>query len=131
VGQCPGVGIPFHVTHHQIENVMKYYYDCPVSAAYMAKHFGVQFDNGDSFKSACECAHLTDCSELPFYIHPDSLPIFEAQVGDFCRMSRPIIGAPELRTDIYDYWAGGALYECEHIIQRNNRPFIMPKRVVA
>lgn len=52
------------------------FYKDPLKAAFIAKKFGVQFDSGDSLKSAIEVADL-ETTSIPFYIHPDSHETFE------------------------------------------------------
>ena len=82
----------------------RYYYDDPLAAAWMAKHFGMLFDftemrngyrddteDGDyglkpkkawsrikSWKTLCEIGKHAKF----FYIHPDSLSILEPEMGD-------------------------------------------------
>jgi hypothetical protein len=79
---------------------MRYFYTCPIEAAYMAKNFSMKFLK-PSIKNVggkivpCEwpandwetdffCSSQSDCDweSGPFYIHHDSLPIFEPQEGD-------------------------------------------------
>lgn len=86
----------------------KYYYDCPIKAAYMAKEFGVKFkhqittrfkvDMGfkkvwDKRKEtvtvssprsivACLADSKREQQHKKFYVHPDSEYIFKPQEGD-------------------------------------------------
>lgn len=98
---------------------MKYYYKDPLAAAWMAKHHGIKFDNGDSLKSACEVAEM-DENPIPFIIHPDSLHLLEPQKGDLCSF--------DFRGDefyIYDGYEFGNLIK--KIIQRNGIAFHWPE----
>lgn len=83
---------------------MRYYYTDPLVAAFMAREFGVKIDapvlgaNGEPKRSSLPIptwvwgriieAHERNLkkgfSPHKYYIHPDSLPIFELRVGDVC-----------------------------------------------
>ena len=98
---------------------MKYYYDCPIEAAYMAKNFGVKLrlelidaETGiidlqqfpiSSWHTLTSLFGTTGLSPY-FYITPDSLHIFEPQVGDILDDDDTLI------------------------LLRNNKPFITPKQ---
>lgn len=64
----------------------KYYYDCPIAAAYMMKNFGVDFiRDGEklSWKYYPNWIDLLPFDELvKNYIHPDSMKIYEPKAGD-------------------------------------------------
>lgn len=82
----------------------KYYYDCPIEAAYMAKKFGVRLyvlennDLWDWMQTDCGKVYVEDASTTltighhlfcinaystgKIYIGPDSEHIFKPQVGD-------------------------------------------------
>lgn len=114
----------------------KYYYNCPIKAAYMAKEFGVKMYSPETEEyieaELCISDYLWAASnpdddmnyQPPFYIHPDSLEIFEPREGDIVEYST---------YTLKDRWhtkfkrlskRGGSLVR---IIQRDNKPFIMPK----
>lgn len=70
---------------------MRYYYDDPLAAAWMAKHFGMEFhgENGQLEINSdegstwfCELCDLGHKYMGPFYIHPDSLHLLEPQEED-------------------------------------------------
>lgn len=69
---------------------MKYFYNDPLAAAWMAKHFGMRFNficedegilyrptNSDFIDSVC------GIWERIAYIHPDSLHLLEPHMGDY------------------------------------------------
>ncbi len=79
---------------------MRYYYDCPLKAAWMHKHFGMRFDvyepvfeiDGFSF-AYIDRADGYEFSEGQFiYIHPESLRLLEPQVGDLVLWLGHIVG---------------------------------------
>lgn len=109
------------------------YYTCPIEAAYMAKNFGVKIMVNDTEGTEMLCV-ISSLSRDKYYIHPDSLSVFEPQEGDlvYCMGSYQIMPA-----DIDDF---GVKYDRRiiiqnvtspiatgKIIQRNNKPFIMPQ----
>jgi len=110
------------------------YYDDPLAAAYMAREFGVEYYtypdgsdkddpiNCDEFKDHGVC--LSDNST--FYIHPDSLHIFNPRRGDLVYY-HPI--------DLHELWCWSewepsdihkSFSDIGDIIQRNDKPFFMP-----
>lgn len=110
----------------------RYYYDCPVIAAYMAKYFGMRFfctdEEGDyalrglrTFFADAE-KDWKDC----YYIHPDSLHLLEPQINDFILMPFPFDSF-----GITSDWQVEDLSEDEsnwQIIKRNGKAFMMPQR---
>lgn len=62
----------------------RFFYDCPIKAAYMAKEFGVIYLRGDqgiaTYEGFLECK-LGNCNP-PFYVHKESESIFEPEEGD-------------------------------------------------
>lgn len=145
---------------------LKYYYDCPIEAAYMAKNFGLRITaelplrynklevlkriynisfGGDEMElSYSEVIDKSDGSK--FYLHLSSVKLLEPQESD-------VIISYDNRAFAQDVYAGGkeacaraqaherdAIYEMwfarfeeilkrpnHEIVQRNNKPFIMPK----
>ncbi len=63
---------------------MKYFYNDPLAAAWMMKHFGMQFVNIENYadKEIREDQIVLTHREQPLYIHTDSLHLLEPQVGD-------------------------------------------------
>lgn len=113
----------------------RYYYDCPIKAAYMAKYFNVTFAGSDGLERtylgmADEIipSHLPEIA-TPIYIHPDSLHILEPQEGDIY-VDYWSDRSPEYYTPLKEKpdnsleppnWVG---YK---IIQRNGKPFMWPE----
>lgn len=58
----------------------RYFYDCPLKATYMAKYFGFNFETSIVDKSLDILDQIDSVQK--FYLHPDSLHLLEAQVGD-------------------------------------------------
>ena len=129
--------------------MVKLYYDCPIEAAYMAKNFGVKFvlnkdnnpNNFNDYQNAVQRATnelLSKSHNLPieksylyFYIHPDSLYIFEPIEGDLIVLLNNGVGAIEFfgkNTNIK--YIKELMLRGGKIIQRNNKPFITPKNEV-
>ena len=67
----------------------QYFYDDPLAAAWMAKHFGMQFSRGD--QCIIGWGDFTysppNTWDAPFVIHPDSVSLLEPQVGDLVEMT--------------------------------------------
>lgn len=134
----------------------KYYYDDPLQVAYMAREFGVKYqtkymgiEGADIDSMYGELAATKGCVELRLslfgldaelgsmpkdkvYIHPDSLHIFEPQVGDMVLNNR--VGGVNVLTvtDIAPRYAYQVHYSLAIelnliIIQRQNKAFFMPK----
>ena len=109
----------------------RYYYDCPLESAYMAKHFEMKIYMGDlvadniwEWKDCADSASLED-DIIPkrFNIHPDSLPLLEPQVGDLIESSALPTTMQYFRIDIVcDEYVG-----LERIIERNGKVFFSPK----
>lgn len=75
---------------------MKYYYDCPIEAAYMAKNFGMQFrstrnqvlyfDGGSDFRSEKDCGIY---GGEYYFLAPESLALLEPREGDIVKINPP------------------------------------------
>jgi hypothetical protein len=134
----------------------QYYYDCPIAAAYMAKYFGVEmvsprkqrlyWDGGLDFRAEKDCGIYTGGY---YHVHPDSLHIFEPQVGDYAVVHGNMpaiiikyensltryadISSKEDPVDEYTVYVTATEEEYtfmigqDKIIQRNNMPFLWPK----
>lgn len=62
-----------------------WYYTDPLAAAWMAKHFGMEFvDLENVFEAIDDFVHVIVEHDGPFEVHPDSLHLLEPQVGDLC-----------------------------------------------
>lgn len=136
--------------------ITKLYYDDPLQAAYMAREFGVKYQSeykwqsekwGDKYGDYLEHfifvlpgGSLTEQVD-EYYIHPDSLDIFEPKLHDVVEwdgiMFGMVIGVNEEEGDI------GVQHGCQDdgscdvytlepyeitIIQRDNKPFFTPRR---
>lgn len=104
----------------------------------MAKNFGVKFTNGTNdilsvsgyFKTRPDKGQKRLFKSFPqiAYIHPDSLLIFEPKEGDILIDSGNIIIGKSAGGNLIRVSNDG-ITMCEppfKIIQRNNKPFIMP-----
>jgi hypothetical protein len=64
----------------------RHFYTDPLAAAWMAKHFGIEFRywrwNDLSFQFTPVNARAVELDSSKLYIHPDSLHLLEPQVGD-------------------------------------------------
>lgn len=128
------------------------YYDDPLAAAYMAREFGVRLgypqDNKDyPFVEICDTRYeylmLSD-AKGKYYIHPDSLAVFEPKEGDLVwnqyrgevgyiqqinmYPENPCVALSdnlEPRKDDHKIWSYGSIHR---IIQRDNKQFFMAKR---
>lgn len=109
----------------------KLYYDCPIKAAYMAKYFEVHYteplaygyNNGQY--TVARSLRPDMSPDTKYYIHPDSLPIFELKMGDTVHTPKSSIGFKQVVTVELKYYLNeNGEYQ---IIQRNNHPFFMPQ----
>lgn len=129
---------------------MKAYYRCPLQAAYMNKEFGVEFKDANP-KTGTEAwlGKFLYREVETYYIHPDSMSVFEPQVGDMITQ-KDDDGIQELsgwvgdKDDeglvIYSFLQNGKpvakgrsimdhimFEDVEMIIQRDNKPFFWPQ----
>jgi hypothetical protein len=51
----------------------RFYYDCPIKAAFMARYHGMRFTNTDGHEYQCDAPTLMSVMEGRVYVHPDSL----------------------------------------------------------
>lgn len=121
---------------------MKYYYDCPIKAAYMAKEFGVVTvdDAGDVIGfGVMQWEARNDAEKERYYVHPDSLHIFTPKKFDI------IVNANDApftvctyptaeKESYYDYitprdakWHFKNSPARWSILKRNNKAFIWPE----
>lgn len=104
----------------------RYFYTCHLSAAFMAKWYGMRYSN----RLALNYEHVSGdtvedwSNQGPYYIHPDSLPLLEPMVGDLIYMETPMkrewihVERHDLQKDLRGY----------RIIQRQGRAFIWPEQ---
>lgn len=135
---------------------MKLYYTDMAAAYIMARDFKVQFTDyhgvylfWSQVDNVIEC-WLDDIQPdgkpigyvgIGFYIHPDSLPIFEPQVGDFLiaveKYPEPFVVVDDSTSHNYTYECRGDIEDIKKfissgrykykIIQRNGKHFFMPE----
>jgi len=114
---------------------MKYYYDCPIEAAYMSKYHGIYqqeplaigFNAGEYVIT--RSPHLGLSSDTKYYIHPDSLHLLEPHIGDVCRTNKKldtgfddvILIEDKSELNVYNDVDGF------RIIQRNGLSFMWPE----
>lgn len=114
---------------------MRHFYTDALAAAWMAKHFGMQFVYANE-NSICTAETVRDDCQLPeydgvHYIHHDSVHLLEPRIGDLCDCDYGCI----------DYAVAGInnpislfvfYYDYEQkptkIIQRNGIPFMWPEQ---
>lgn len=122
---------------------MKYYYDDPIIAAYMAREFGVKYTHGRPIKDKhdvedyfsffeYECDGYPECPNKE-YIRPtewinydisnDSLDVFKPQVGDLYKWIG--VGQVDIAIDRSIDYIRDRYSEIE-IIQRQGKHFFMP-----
>jgi hypothetical protein len=106
-------------------NTQKLYYSCPLEAAYMAKNFGVKF-NGADYETLCLLASDNYKLDADFFVLPDSLSIFEPQVGDTVFNGEIHYDIEQLQTA--QYYQHHIKHSGFEIRSRNGRPFIMPQQ---
>lgn len=116
---------------------VRYYYDCPIKSAYMAKYFGMKFmgEAGEpvylelSDQGAYYMAYQSSATNrsVPyigkFYIHPDSQSFLAPKADDLMRSGECL----------FVFGSGLEIYDGFHsndveIIQRNGLPFIWPQK---
>ncbi len=118
---------------------MRHYYDDPLAAAWMTKHFGMnlQWQCADMHAASpadFADAYMNDCGEVKYYIHPDSLYLLEPIDGDLImwvnKRGFHYARAKSVRKKIT--LASGATLigksEVVSIIQRKAIPFHWPKQ---
>lgn len=112
----------------------RYYYQCPIKATYMAKEFGMRFD--DSFYVMCDyiihegenLGALIKINAPPkIYIHPDSLHLLKPQEGDLiedpCEPNHFIFISHDESWPLHKEFESGWF----KIIQRNGKAFMWPE----
>lgn len=130
----------------------RYFYNDPLAAAYMAREFGVQLQYwysgikaiypdrieifGEEFREIPQNWHtsLADIlgggmhlNHARYYIHPDSLPIFEPRMGDLCEFTRYDDDGELIENEFAEYGNVFPIGIPDLIIQRDNKPFFWPE----
>lgn len=122
---------------------MRYYYDCPIIAAYMAKSFGIRivgqnlsqidFDTQkhperefDYFDICRLASNKSNPFVYKFCLSSDSIILLEPQDGDFVEANDE--RCPDCGT-YYNHIPDGhaKFYKHAKIIERNGKLFFMPK----
>lgn len=126
---------------------MKYYYDCPIQTAYMAKEFGMRFIVGKSETLMVNGSWVSKGDELmgeenilsfvkhcTAVIHPDSEKLLEPIDGDFIVWDITWVGRiDEVNTNNILVWFAQEdsrmiiPREEAKIMYRNNKPFFWPE----
>lgn len=111
----------------------KLYYTNPIVAAYMAEEFGVRFINRENQELSIgeiqrDCHPKMSENDI-YYIHPDSLDIFEPKEGDLISINDGISAALITHKEfILALIANNDRFEAPlQIIRRNNKPFFVPE----
>ena len=131
----------------------RYFYDCPLKAAFMAKYHGMRFDYYDKYQNvilSCIEVETYDCEccggygkefnpDIRFYIHPDSLHLLEPIEGDYLECINQT-NAPYILAKANDnngslsafstnpkITLGQSMFDSWKIIQRNSLPFMRPE----
>lgn len=107
----------------------RYFYTDPLAAAWMAKHFGMEFTVTHNGPGCLGKHPLGETPILehrpPFYIHPDSLPLLGPQVGDLA-----ILPADHEHSDATRIMEDNIRWVAEvgaKIIQRDGKAFHWPE----
>ncbi len=100
-----------------------YYYDDPLAAAWMAKHFLMSFNVPcNAFRGwATEIQLPTD----RYYIHPDCVPMLEPQEDDVIQWRSGYVQLYDQTVSRYEFDNAGG-----KIIQRDGKPFFWPNEMV-
>ena len=116
----------------------KLYYDNAIDALYMSERFGVEFyreykDESAAYYDKQDLIDEIGTIDIKLYVIPESMSIFEPKEGDFITQDgdsfcHKVIGfgkskqpiCSQTKIEYEPYW--------DKIIQRNNKPFIMPKQ---
>lgn len=117
---------------------MKYFYTDPLSAAWMAKHFGMTFETepelvkvsfeGMSYKTMdflIVSGYALDSSREVYYIHPDSLPILEPKIKDLVEVN--IHPEPTHLMVTSNFFEWGMYSAVSKVIQRSGVAFMWPE----
>lgn len=112
----------------------KLFYICIHEVRYMTKNFNTKYQmkiKEDYFVDINDVFSHEFPNEK-YFIHPDSLSIFESQDGDIGKAKREGEVFPYIMTRLHHkWWCAVGAYRGDQkdikIIQRNNKPFIMPQ----
>lgn len=121
----------------------RYYYDCPIEAAYMAKNFGfdfvtegygskLNFQGSSDFR--IEDIHNGIYAGDKYYVAHESVALLGAKSGDLAETICQPYGSncfdmwSEETTRIFGYYEEEVGEKLRRIIQRDGKPFIWPKK---
>jgi hypothetical protein len=108
----------------------RFFYTAPLAAAWMAKHFGMEFllEGGVEVDDAGEFAYFNSSFHGKLYVHPDSLPLLRVRKDDIVQFTEEAVN-----NDRDGYTTRFGLYsglnipiEVEKVMQRNGIPFNWP-----
>ena len=125
---------------------MSKYYDDALQAAYMCKEFGIKYENNAGYIKKGEPFSIIKFLGLypeqggfglqiardircRYYIHEDSLPIFEPMVGDITTQDGLKEVGAIVDGVVYDANYDGCIiykFDAWKIIQRDNKAFFTP-----
>lgn len=100
-------------------NMTKYFYDCPIKAAYMAKEFGVKLTLDGKLILAdwvvpLNIANTYHDGKVNFYVTKESEHIFKSKIGDL------VIFDPKETEPVYKNDKGEILYYKSRISPHDN-----------
>lgn len=114
----------------------RYFYSDPVAACWMAKHFGMAFENDEGCEQSFDAITTyarglgvsATFSPYAFYIHRDSLHLLEPIRGDVLRVCLKGYMPTFIQHHNDDYFKWHPDVEMQAIIQRKGMPFHWPER---
>jgi hypothetical protein len=107
----------------------RYFYSDPLAAAWMAKHHGMLFCNGD-FTLKLTAILDDNFHPIKFVVHSDSLPLLEPRVGDLIYITESKIGTlARLHDGNLKLFTGDWMIKPDrvYIIRRDGKPFFWPE----
>lgn len=105
----------------------RFFYTDPLAAAWMAKHFGMEFTA--PVTGRIEPSDVGTAMFARGYVHPESLHLLEPRKGDLVEGCDPF--GPHHQSGIFQievsHLARLDLTEANRILQRDGRPFHWPE----
>jgi hypothetical protein len=125
----------------------RYFYTDPLAAAWMAKHFGMEFHDeaGDAITIEVLLDDAIHGEQVRNHVHPDSLPLLQPQAGDVVRFGddrghaepRLVVeadfsGSPDddniaVLSSFEPSWWNWNVVVQKSIIQRDGKAFMWPE----
>lgn len=112
---------------------MKYYYDCPIIAAYMMKYQRVNFGEGIHavFDYLCTTDPQIAATPIKFYLDEKGSKEIEVQIGDVVEFYPLMDCGTEFTDEVTSKNIGkinSEYFDSWKIIYRDSKSFIMPKK---